>query len=71
MLKAYTVFNRDAVDGLPDQVKEIKPEFEILESCEAFIKNTRATIKHGGGRACYIPSLDQINLPEKESFNSI
>jgi antirestriction protein ArdC len=28
------------------------------------------TIKHGGGRACYIPSLDQINLPEKESFNT-
>jgi len=70
MLKAYTVFNRDMIDGLPEQVKTIKPEFEILESCEQFIINTRATIKHGGGRACYIPSLDQINLPEKESFNT-
>jgi hypothetical protein len=70
MLKAYTVFNRDMIDGLPEQVKTIKPEFETMESCEAFIKNTRAKILHGGARACYIPSLDQINLPEKESFNS-
>jgi antirestriction protein ArdC len=70
MLKAYTVFNRDMIDGLPDQVKTIKPEFEIMESCEQFIINTRAKILHGGGRACYIPSLDQINLPEKVSFNT-
>ena len=70
MLKSYTVFNRDMVDGLPEKVIVEKPEFETMASCEAFIKNTRAMIKHGGGRACYIPSLDQINLPEKESFNS-
>jgi antirestriction protein ArdC len=70
MLKSYTVFNRDAVDGLPAQVKKEVTEFETMESCEAFIKNTRAKILHGGARACYIPSLDQINLPEKESFNT-
>ena len=70
MLKSYTVFNRDAVDGLPDQVKKEVTEFETMESCEKFIINTRATIKHGGARACYIPSLDQINLPEKTSFNT-
>ena len=70
MLKSYTVFNRDMVDGLPAQVKKEVSEFEVMESCENFIKNTRAIIKHGGARACYIPSLDQINLPEKTSFNT-
>jgi len=70
MLKSYTVFNRDMVDGLPDQVKEVKPEFETMSECESFIMSTRATIKHQGARACYIPSLDQIHLPEKQAFNT-
>jgi len=70
MLKSYIVFNRDMVDGLPAQVKKEITEFEVMESCEKFIKDTRAKIIHGGARACYIHSLDQINLPEKTSFNT-
>ena len=27
-----------------------------------------ADIRHGGARACYVPSLDQIRMPSFEAF---
>jgi antirestriction protein ArdC len=74
MIKTYTVFNADFIDGLPvDEVSEtIAPitEFQTKEECEAFIKDSGATVKHGGDSAFYSPSLDFIQLPNREDFKS-
>jgi antirestriction protein ArdC len=73
MLKTYTVFNADFIDGLPvDDIEpaESKPEFQTLEECEQFIASTGASIKHGGTSAFYAPDLDFIQLPAREDFKS-
>lgn len=58
MLRVWTVFNREQVDGLPEQEKaEALPETERIENAEAFIENTKATIQHGGVRAAYSPNV--------------
>jgi antirestriction protein ArdC len=72
MLKTYTVFNADFIDGLPvDEIEIVqKPEFETLAECEAFIASTGASITHTGNRAFYASDSDFIQLPEKADFKS-
>lgn len=73
MLKTYTVFNADFIEGLPvDEVEEVQEggEFQTLEECERFIAGTHAVINHGGDRAYYSPSQDRIQLPNREDFKS-
>lgn len=70
-LKASTVFNRCQLASyvLEDQSKpEAVPLFERLSIVEEFVKNTHAVIEHTGDKACYIPSLDKINMPAPEAF---
>ena len=70
MLKTYTVFNADQVDGLELPAPAERTMNESIASCEAFIKTQRAIIKHGGDRAFYVPSADYIQLPELDQFKS-
>ena len=42
-------------------------EVNDVESAENFIKNTKAEIK-SGDKACYVPSMDYITIPDKEAF---
>ena len=70
MLKTYTVFNADQVDGLELPVIEAPTQNNTVESCEAFIKAQRARIEFGGNRAFYVPSLDYIQLPGLDQFKS-
>jgi antirestriction protein ArdC len=66
-LKGYTVFNVEQIDGLPahfyakptPRVDTIQP----IERAEAFLRQTGAIVVHGGSRACYIPSTDNIHMP--------
>jgi antirestriction protein ArdC len=64
--RATPVFNADQVDGFGDATTEITPE--NLDNVDSFIARTGATIFHGGGRACFIPKLDEIHMPERASF---
>ena len=74
-LKAYNVFNCDEIDGLPDQYR-IAPPLVVLDDsarmpeCDAWIAGTGARIVHGGGRAFYSPSQDEIHLPNYADFKS-
>ena len=73
MVKTYTVFNADFIDGLPvDDVEPVddKPEFQSHDECEAFIASSGATINHGGSSAHYSPALDYIQMPNREDFNT-
>ena len=71
MLKSFFVFNVAQIDGLPQEPVVERPEIERHQGVEAFIKATKADIRHGGDRACYVPSLDFINLPEIWQFKNV
>lgn len=71
-----TVFNASQIDGLRPLkedlgIKEVLTKFNPIEAAEAILKNSQATINHvAGNRASYSPSMDRIQLPLKEQFNS-
>jgi antirestriction protein ArdC len=73
LLRAYTVFNTDQIEGLPaltpvlpSAVTESVPA--RIERADAFIAATGATIVHRSNRACYIPSADRIEMPPYMQF---
>ncbi|MET4491638.1 zincin-like metallopeptidase domain-containing protein [Bradyrhizobium sp. LA7.1] len=64
--RATPVFNADQVEGFGEATTEAA--VEDLDSVDTVIARTGATIVHGGGRACFIPKLDEIHMPERASF---
>ena len=71
LLRYHTIFNSEQCENIP--VPEIdKREFNPIEECERVVENmpNRPTIEYGGKRACYIPSMDVVQMPHKESFES-
>ncbi len=66
-MKGYTVFNVEQIDGLPEHYYG-KPEartdsVQRIAHAESFFAATGASIVHGGSRACYVPSTDNIHMP--------
>ncbi len=73
LLRSYTVFNVAQCDGLPapqpEVEKPIMPEAAgVFAQVEACIAKIEASIHHGGPRAYYSPTSDEIGLPVPESF---
>ncbi|RMG58382.1 MAG: DUF1738 domain-containing protein [Bacteroidetes bacterium] len=73
-MKAYTVFNVEQIEGLPDHFYA-KPEPVIDEAqriahAEDFFTATRADIRHGGNRAYYAGGSDHVQMPPFECFHS-
>ena len=70
--RASFVFNVDQVDGDVNGWQPSKPPVAnpalILEYAEAFVRATKADIRHGGDRACYRPAADQIQMPDRDRF---
>ena len=66
--RGYSVFNAAQVDGYAAPALPVLPEAERIGHAEAFFAATGADIRHGGARACYVPSLDQIRMPSFEAF---
>ena len=56
---------RKAVEGV-----EPKPEPERLEEAEAVLAAWPVPVSFGGDRACYLPAIDRIQLPDRASFHS-
>lgn len=72
-LKAYTVFNVEQIEGLPDRFRAappILPESERIARAEAFLTATGAQVLHGGDMACYELVADRIRLPVFGAFQS-
>jgi antirestriction protein ArdC len=66
-MKGYTVFNVEQIDGLPEHFYS-KPAPRVdtvqrIERAESFLRATGANTVHGGSRACYILSTDNIHMP--------
>ncbi len=71
-LKAYTVFNVEQIEGLPERFYE-KPEprfdpVQRIEHAEEFFKDTGADIRHGGNRAFYAIHPNYVQMPPFEAF---
>lgn len=82
--KGFTVFNLDQLDELePGKLAALKTkhlddntfaapvgELARVATADAFVRGTGADIRHGGDRACFIPSLDLIKMPEPGTFSA-
>ena len=66
------VFNADQIDGMPLKVDRVMPDPKWRhDECERLMKECGVSIFHDGGdQAFYIPSRDEIHLPEKQHFLS-
>ncbi|WFT91070.1 ArdC family protein [Rhizobium leguminosarum] len=71
-LKAYSVFNVEQIDGLPDHYyyrpAPAQDHVERIEQADRFFRNTGAVIRHGGNQAFYAPGPDLIQMPPFETF---
>lgn len=72
-LKAYTVFNCDQIEGLPEHyyarpAEPIANPIERVAHADRFFGNTGAVIRHGGTKAFFAPSSDHVQMPPFESF---
>jgi antirestriction protein ArdC len=74
-MKGYTVFNVEQIDGLPEHYygKPRAPltSVERIEHAETFLAATGANVVHGGSRACYVPSTDNIHMPCIDFFQDV
>jgi antirestriction protein ArdC len=74
----YRVFNSSAIDGLPEKyLAKVQPKpvtekhIPQIEQAEKVIAETKADVRFiDNTRAFYSPTLDYINLPKRELFNS-
>jgi antirestriction protein ArdC len=74
VLRLYTVFNVDQVEGL-DHLRAGQPDTSEsiidYQPAEEAIAATGANIRFGGGKAFYSPSGDYIQVPPKATFESL
>jgi antirestriction protein ArdC len=70
-LKAYTVFNVEQIDGLPDALLSSQPPpapERRIPRAHAFFAATGAAIRYGGDMACYALEPDVIRMPPEAAF---
>lgn len=73
-LKAYSVFNVDQTEGLPEKYQAAAPVTSVPrenarnERADHFVHNTKAEICHEGNRACYSLLEDRIYMPNLNRF---
>jgi antirestriction protein ArdC len=71
-LKAYSVFNIEQIDGLPDTYHappaKVRDPVERIARADLFFRNIGAVIRHGGNQAYYSPIKDYIQMPPFEAF---
>jgi antirestriction protein ArdC len=73
LMRAYTVFNAEQIDGLPEKYfPVIDPDAMNTDArcadVDAYIKATGAKIDHGGDSAYYVPLQHRIQLPNYNQF---
>lgn len=67
----YRVFNAEEIDGLPELRLELPRDEEIDPIADGLIASSRCPVREvAADAACYIPSMDVINLPPRGAFNS-
>lgn len=69
LLRYYTVFNVTQCEGLQYPLPDAPTTVEPIAECERIVESMpkRPTIRQGG-RACYMPILDTIEMPARDVF---
>lgn len=70
LIKPFTVFNLEQIEGIEVDQREPPAQFDPLESAEAVLQASGVTILYGGDRAYYRPSSDDITLPGRNRFSN-
>jgi len=70
VLRYYTVFNTDQIDGLTDVPALETRQVDPIETAEAIVAGMPQppALEHGHGAAWYRPSADLVGLPSRETF---
>lgn len=70
--RGFTVFNQDQVDDYSPPANTAAPleDDRRIPNAQAFFDNLGIVTRYGGDEACYIPSIDQIRMPEFAQFKS-
>ncbi|TKB23464.1 DUF1738 domain-containing protein [Desulfopila sp. IMCC35006] len=80
MLRYYTIFNLDQVDGIEAPVEPEVVELEPIAAAEKIVtemQNAPKIEESASGKACYYPQLDKVQMPfftdfdESEKFYSV
>jgi len=69
LFKVYNLVNASCVEGWEEPSVELN-SIDILDNCEVTINATGANIQHGGDKACYVPSMDLVKLPNRDQFDT-
>lgn len=68
--REFTVFNAEQQDGATVTEPGAMTDIESHEAAEEIITASGAIIEYGGDRAFYAPSVDQIRLPNRDTFTA-
>lgn len=76
MMRLFTVFNADQVDGLSLPVAAPRSTVERIEACEAVVSGYfgrpgAPALRHGGRGASYFPGPDVVELPDAAEFDQV
>lgn len=73
VLRYYTVFNVEQCQGIKVPTALPREAFDPIEACDRLVASyvNPPFIEHGGGCACYLPSVDRIRMPAREAFDSV
>ena len=70
-LKSYRVFSANQIDGLDAAFypePDVLPGAHSIPELDAWFARIGVTTKLGGTRACYVPALDEIHMPDVARF---
>lgn len=70
LLRGFTVFNLEQVDGLELSAEPSEPRLPMNEAARQVVERTGANVQHRGNQAFYSPAADQITMPELAAFES-
>lgn len=75
LLRHFVVFNLDQIENLPEESIYRAPE-QNVEPAEGgnallFATDVGCNVIHGGDRACYVPKVDQVLMPEIDQFDNV
>lgn len=69
----WTVFNIDQIEGISfDTTFRERTPNEIIDACQQLVDNMphAPLISHGGNEAFYSPSLDMVQMPDRNDFKN-
>lgn len=72
LLRYFTVFNVEQCEGVPAPATEPLPEFVPIERAQEIADTMpqRPSVRHGGDRAFYSPTLDYVQMPLQGAFET-